>query len=294
MNTINEKSSEEGNVLNVAEVAAPPSREQCQDAAVSGSCVSEVDEPCDAKQGDEEDEDNESEYEYEDEDEDDFGFLASETKEAAIETKNPAIVEPWREPSKQAVNMSLRAERETTGGKRRLASDLYKIMMADTKKAGFDLKPKSEDSMDKWQINLYGFDSDSNLAKDMALLGIQHIELEMEFPDQYPFEPPFVRVVSPKFKRQTGFVMNGALCMELLTKDGWNPVNDIESVIVSVRSLLVVGDGRLQAVVEMSETKKAAILAGRKRERENDDQPQEEEKAAKIGKPNVGQVCIGF
>merc|ERR1740139_1767662 len=32
--------------------------------------------------------------------------------------------------------------------------------------------------------------------------------------------------------------------MELLTPEGWNPVNDIESVIVSIRSLLVVGAGR--------------------------------------------------
>jgi ubiquitin-conjugating enzyme E2 Q len=45
--------------------------------------------------------------------------------------------------------------------------------------------------------------------------------------------------------------MNGALCMELLTKDGWNPINDIESVIVSIRSLMVVGDGRVQAAVDM-------------------------------------------
>jgi ubiquitin-conjugating enzyme E2 Q len=35
--------------------------------------------------------------------------------------------------------------------------------------------------------------------------------------------------------------------MELLTNEGWNPVNDIESVIVSIRSLIVVGDGRISA-----------------------------------------------
>mmetsp|Transcript_7112 Transcript_7112/g.10810 ORF Transcript_7112/g.10810 Transcript_7112/m.10810 type:complete len:505 (-) Transcript_7112:103-1617(-) len=166
----------------------------------------------------------------------------------------------WREPSRAAVTMSLRAEREKTGGKRRLAADLYKIMMADTEEAGFSLKPKSEDSMDKWTIKLFKFDSDSNLSKDMLILGLNHIELEMSFPDGYPFEPPFVRVVRPRFKRQTGFVMNGALCMELLTNEGWNPVNDIESVIVSIRSLLVVGDGRLQAAVDMTEAQRDAAL----------------------------------
>jgi len=285
-------------------VAAPPSEEQSPAEGISGFCVSEVDEPSDAKPGDDEDDDDdeedEEEEEYEYEEDDDYGFISTtEITTTKPNTQNSnstasVVVEPWREPSKQAVSMSLRAERETTGGKRRLASDLYKIMTADTQKAGFDLKPKSEDSMDKWLIHLHGFDKDSNLAKDMAILGIYHIELEMTFPDQYPFEPPFVRVVSPKFKRQTGFVMNGALCMELLTKEGWNPVNDIESVIVSVRSLLVVGDGRLQAAVDMSESKRAAILAGRKRDREEEGANSNSENntassSAKISKVEVGQ-----
>ena len=166
----------------------------------------------------------------------------------------------WREPSRAAVNMSLRAQQETTGSKRRLAQDLYRIMNQDTEVAGFSLAPQSEDCMDHWKIKLFQFDNDSNLSKDMQVLGITHIQLEMKFPNQYPFEPPFVRVVQPRFKRQTGFVMNGALCMELLTKDGWNPINDIESVIVSIRSLLVVGDGRLQAAVDLPENKYQALF----------------------------------
>jgi ubiquitin-conjugating enzyme E2 Q len=166
----------------------------------------------------------------------------------------------WREPTRAAVNMSLRAEKEKTGSGRRLASDLYKIMMADTQEAGFSLEPCDEDAMDKWCIKLFGFDEDSNLAKDLLVCGMDHVELEMSFPEQYPFEPPFVRVVKPRFKRQTGFVMSGALCMELLTKDGWNPINDIESVIVSIRSLMVVGDGRLQAAADMAEADYARIL----------------------------------
>ncbi len=166
----------------------------------------------------------------------------------------------WREPTRAAVNMSLRAEKEKSGGRRRLASDLYKIMTADTNEAGFSLAPSNEDSMDKWCIKLFGFDEDSNLAKDLLVCGMDHVELEMSFPEQYPFEPPFVRVVKPRFKKQTGFVMSGALCMELLTKDGWNPINDIESVIVSIRSLMVVGDGRLQSAVDMGKEEYAKVL----------------------------------
>lgn len=177
--------------------------------------------------------------------------------------------EKWREPSRSAVHMSLRAEREKTGGRRRLAQDLYKVMMADTTEAGFSIEPAGGvdrgDGMDRWIVNIFGFDEDSNLHKDLLVLGLDHVELEMSFPEQYPFEPPFVRVVQPRFKKQTGFVMNGALCMELLTSEGWNPVNDIESVIVSIRSLLAVGDGRLQAAVDIPDKTREALLCVAKR-----------------------------
>jgi len=185
----------------------------------------------------------------------------SETESTSTSTSTKSTKSTWREPSQQAVSMSLRAEREKTGGRRRLAADLYKIMTVDTAEAGFSVESASENSMDKWTIRLFAFDKDSNLHEDMLVLGLDHIELEMSFPDQYPFEPPFVRVVRPRFKKNTGFVMSGALCMELLTSDGWNPVNDIESVIVSIRSLLVVGDGRLEAAADMSEEKRQKLLA---------------------------------
>ena len=122
--------------------------------------------------------------------------------------------------------------------------------------------------MEKWRIKLFNFDEDSSLAKDLLVCNMDHVQLEMSFPDQYPFEPPFVRVVQPRFKRQTGFVMSGALCMELLTKDGWNPINDIESVIVSIRSLMTIGDGRVQAAADMKkDAYKKALEEARKKKK---------------------------
>jgi len=199
----------------------------------------------------------------------------------------------WREPSRAAVSMSLRAQQETSGSKRRLAQDLYRIMNQDTEEAGFSLAPQNEDSMEKWTIKLFQFDPDSNLAKDMLVVGIDHVELEMKFPEQYPFEPPFVRVVKPRFKRQTGFVMNGALCMELLTKDGWNPINDIESVIVSIRSLLVVGDGRLQAASDLTKARYETLLATAQQEKLNNEENGEpEQKRARISGDEKKQPAI--
>lgn len=152
--------------------------------------------------------------------------------------------------------------------------------------------------MKMWTIKLFQFDPDSNLAKDMLVVGIDHIELEMKFPEQYPFEPPFVRVVKPRFKRQTGFVMNGALCMELLTKEGWNAVNDIESVIVSIRSLLVVGDGRLQAATDLTKTRYETLLATAQLEKQNgsnsSDSGEQEPEAKKARTDGPGKKKSGL
>jgi ubiquitin-conjugating enzyme E2 Q len=99
--------------------------------------------------------------------------------------------------------------------------------------------------------------------------------------------------------------------MELLTKDGWNPVNDIESVIVSVRSLLVVGDGRLEAAHNLSEQKYSALLAESEAKRnaesayqgdgENNEDPalkrqrkNSEGESGATNKDNVGEIQRRF
>lgn len=223
----------------LANVVVPFVEEDQQDRIMETEMVEEEDE-----------EEEEDDYEYEDDDYAAFsGFLVNNDESVLVTTSTtnhgsktmPATIEEeaitpcgdssrssspvasshkpkWRQPSEEAVNMSIRASKETTGNKRRLASDLYRIMNQDTDQAGFALLPKNDDCMDSWIIKLFQFDEDSKLAQDMKVLNVPYIELEMNFPDQYPFEPPFVRVSKPRFRRQTGFVMNGALCMELLTK----------------------------------------------------------------------------
>lgn len=64
-------------------------------------------------------------------------------------------------------------------------------------------------------------DPDSPLAQDLITLkkkeNQDHILLNVLFKDNFPFEPPFVRLVSPTVSN--GFVLGGgAICMELLTK----------------------------------------------------------------------------
>ena len=66
------------------------------------------------------------------------------------------------------------------------------------------------------QIKLHTVDKDSHLAEGMRANNIGYILLNMTFPDNFPFAPPFVRVVAPIV--EGGYVLDGgALCLELLT-----------------------------------------------------------------------------
>ena len=55
-----------------------------------------------------------------------------------------------------------------------------------------------------------------------------------------------MRVVRPRFKFHTGHItIGGSICMELLTKSGWRPTNDIESVLIQIRAEMIAGGARL-------------------------------------------------
>jgi ubiquitin-conjugating enzyme E2 Q len=73
-----------------------------------------------------------------------------------------------------------------------------------------------------------------------------HIEMEMLFSQDFPMNPPFVRVLRPRFAFHTGHVtLGGSICIELLTSSGWSPAYSIESLLIQLRSLFIVGEARL-------------------------------------------------
>ncbi|XP_069193887.1 ubiquitin-conjugating enzyme E2Q-like protein CG4502 [Procambarus clarkii] len=100
------------------------------------------------------------------------------------------------------------------------------------------------DCLYEWKVKLLRVDSDSELYRDMQELGIHHILLSLSFPENFPFHPPFLRVLSPRLEK--GFVMEGgAICMELLTPRGWASAYTIEAVIMQFAASLVKGQGRI-------------------------------------------------
>lgn len=134
------------------------------------------------------------------------------------------------------------------------------------------------DSVYEWNIRLMSVDPDSPLHSDLVMLkereGKDSILLNIIFKETYPFEPPFVRVVHPvisgrviwsfraeiehnssqtislslSHSRFTGgyVLVGGAICMELLTKQGWSSAYTVEAVIMQIAATLVKGKARIQ------------------------------------------------
>ncbi|XP_055602678.1 ubiquitin-conjugating enzyme E2 Q2-like isoform X2 [Uranotaenia lowii] len=131
----------------------------------------------------------------------------------------------------------------------RLMKELRDIYRSDSFKSNMYSIELVNDSIYEWNIRLMSVDPDSPLHNDLVLLkekeGKDSILLNIIFKETYPFEPPFVRVVHPMISG--GYVLvGGAICMELLTKQGWSSAYTVEAVIMQIAATLVKGKARIQ------------------------------------------------
>ncbi|KAL5277674.1 UBE2Q1 family protein [Megaselia abdita] len=131
----------------------------------------------------------------------------------------------------------------------RLMKELRDIYRSDSFKNNMYSIDLVDESIYEWNIRLKSVDPDSPLHGDLLLLkereGKDSILLNIIFKETYPFEPPFVRVVHPIISG--GYVLiGGAICMELLTKQGWSSAYTVEAVIMQIAATLVKGKARIQ------------------------------------------------
>ncbi|KAG8162388.1 hypothetical protein KVR01_008153 [Diaporthe batatas] len=99
------------------------------------------------------------------------------------------------------------------------------------------------ENMFQWIVEFHSFDPELQLAKDMKKSAITSIVLEVRFGRDYPFSPPFVRVIRPRFLPFAvggggHITIGGAICMELLTSSGWLPTLSMDIVFVSIRTAM--------------------------------------------------------
>lgn len=105
------------------------------------------------------------------------------------------------------------------------------------------------ENMFQWIVELHSFNPELPLAKDMKAAGVRSVILEVRFGRDYPMSPPFVRVIRPRFlpfmSGGGGHVtIGGALCMELLTSNGWSPATSMEAVFVCIKLAMSSTDPR--------------------------------------------------
>ncbi|KAH6944140.1 hypothetical protein HPB50_002045 [Hyalomma asiaticum] len=128
---------------------------------------------------------------------------------------------------------------------RRLMRELQEIRRQQTRgqQPSFTVE-LVDDNLYEWNVRLYQVDPESPLWHDMQESGVSCVQLSVSFPENFPFAPPFVRVLAPHIER--GFVMEGgAICMELLTPRGWASAYTVEAILVQVAASLSKGQARI-------------------------------------------------
>lgn len=131
-------------------------------------------------------------------------------------------------------------------GVKRIASEFkYLRRCIDERKIGqITNLTTADDNIAVWQFELSNFDESApagqQLNADLKQLQLQYgqgfLLMEVTFPEAYPHEPLFLRVVSPRCVWYTGHVTaGGAICLEVLTNtgtsNGWRPDFCVESIV---------------------------------------------------------------
>jgi len=100
------------------------------------------------------------------------------------------------------------------------------------------------------------------LGTQLRAKSIEAIEFEVWIPAGFPGTPPVVRVLRPTFELGSFYVFgSGALCMELLTSQGWPPALSLPQMGVQLKVLMAQGNGQVLGPGNME----SAGPAGRKR-----------------------------
>lgn len=128
---------------------------------------------------------------------------------------------------------------------KRLMMEYKKLATQNPDTLGFSMKLATEDNLRIWQLFIHKIDN-AKLSGQMARLNIPYIEMEFTFPEGYPIDPPFIRIIHPHFKSLTGHITSGgSICMEAVSKSGWVPTTSVEALIIQIRLVLNEGDATI-------------------------------------------------
>jgi baculoviral IAP repeat-containing protein 6 len=119
-----------------------------------------------------------------------------------------------------------------------LTNDLLHILKHE-QSLGFSVTPV-DDNIYHWRVKLFNFAPTSRLARDLLELkekhGYAYVELDVTYKmDLYPFFPPFVKLLRPRFH---GFMMGAVASSGLFKLSLWDPVRPASQTITLLRDAL--------------------------------------------------------
>ena len=128
---------------------------------------------------------------------------------------------------------------------KRLMREYGLVSKSDPEKLGFRVKMKDDSKLDVWFLEMFCVDNEK-LQKQMEKLNIPFIEMEITFKENYPFEPPFVRIVYPHFVERKGHItIGGSFCVDILTTQKWSSANSIETLMIALKLIMLIGNAEI-------------------------------------------------
>jgi ubiquitin-conjugating enzyme E2 W len=92
----------------------------------------------------------------------------------------------------------------------------------------------SAENLEEWFLDIKVLDQN-------PLYAGQTYRLKFKFSDKYPIEPPevtFLKLGDRPIPMHPHIYSNGIICLDLLGAQGWSPVQNVESVCMSIQSML--------------------------------------------------------
>jgi ubiquitin-protein ligase len=175
-------------------------------------------------------------------------FLARQEERKQKEEEDK--LDPELETKLKAIEKSFSGSGSASATKRILNEYKYLIKSKECKGITVNFL---QDNCYIWQavVDVDNFELSADLKEDFSRYASnanrnRHLEFEVRFDSNFPFNPPFVRVVKPRFAFHTGHVtIGGSICMQSLTPSGWIPVRTVESLFIEIMFNMSEGGARL-------------------------------------------------